>query len=188
MNQLEIIEHQNQRVLTTSQLSESYGATTDKISYNFKYNEKRYKEGKHFYLLTGEALKEFKNANHEFQGSSNRLYLWTEKGAWLHAKSLNTDEAWDAYEMLVDDYYHVKEQQPPSLEVALQAALEHEREIKTIKSDVDYLKGSMRIDSLQQQTIQREAKKSVIQALGGKDSPAYKELSKKVFPALWSEF
>ncbi|MGE7841394.1 ORF6C domain-containing protein [Lysinibacillus sp. NPDC093712] len=41
------------------------------------------------------------------------LYLWTEKGAWLHAKSLNTDEAWDAYEILVDEYYTVKENVVP---------------------------------------------------------------------------
>jgi phage antirepressor YoqD-like protein len=27
----------------------------------------------------------------------------------MHAKSLNTDKAWDAYEMLVDDYYSLKE-------------------------------------------------------------------------------
>ena len=33
------------------------------------------------------------------------------KGAWLHAKSLNTDQAWDAYEMLVDEYYNVKQTQ-----------------------------------------------------------------------------
>ena len=31
----------------------------------------------------------------------------TEKGAWLHAKSLNTDQAWEAYESLVDDYYRL---------------------------------------------------------------------------------
>ena len=106
---LTIINQNGQRVLTTAQLAESYGSTPDKISYNFKYNEKRYKEGKHYFLLTGEELKAFKNTNREFQGSVNRLYLWTEKGAWLHAKSLNTDLAWDAYEMLVDEYYRLKE-------------------------------------------------------------------------------
>ena len=26
-----------------------------------------------------------------------KLYLWTEKGALLHAKSLNTDVAWEVY-------------------------------------------------------------------------------------------
>lgn len=109
MNQLQPIEYQGQRVLTTAQLAESYGTTSDKISYNFNYNETRYQAGKHYFLLTGEDLRDFKEANREFQGSLNKLYIWTEKGAWLHAKSLSTDKAWEAYDMLVDDYYRVKE-------------------------------------------------------------------------------
>lgn len=77
---------------------------------------------------------------------------------------------------------------PNGLELALQAALKHEQELKIIRSDVDYLKGSMRIDSLQQQELQQMAKRSVVIALGGKDSNAYKEIGKKAFPALWNEF
>ncbi|WP_259749811.1 ORF6C domain-containing protein, partial [Lactococcus lactis] len=42
-----------------------------------------------------------------------KLYLWTEKGALLHAKSLGTDEAWDMYDILVDTYFKVQEQQVP---------------------------------------------------------------------------
>ena len=85
---------------------------------------------------------------------------------------------------------HYKQQLPQynSLELALKAALEHEQAIKEIKTDVDYLKGSMRIDSLQQQEIQQAAKQSIVQALGGKDSVAYQEISKKVFSAFWNEF
>lgn len=39
------------------------------------------------------------------------LYLWTEKGALLHAKSLNTDKAWEVYDYLVDFYFRAKEVQ-----------------------------------------------------------------------------
>ena len=42
--------------------------------------------------------------------NAKSLYLWTEKGALLHAKSLGTNQAWDTYETLVDRYYDVKEQ------------------------------------------------------------------------------
>lgn len=191
MSNLTIITHNDQRVLTTNQLAESYGTDNERITKNFNRNKDRYKNGKHFMLLEGDQLRDFRATSQiDLSPNLNRLYLWTEKGAWLHAKSLNTDQAWDAYEMLVDKYYSVKEQlQPPqSLELALQAALQHEREIKTIKSDVNYLKGSMRIDSLQQQEIQQVAKKSVVQALGGSESNAYQELSKKVFSAFWREF
>ena len=75
-----------------------------------------------------------------------------------------------------------------SMELALQAALDHERKIKAIETDVDYLKNNMRIDGVQQQQIQATAKESIIHALGGKESIAYKEISKKAFSAFWNEF
>lgn len=114
MSKLIPVEHQNQRVLTTAQLAESFGTDGEYISRNFNNNKDRYSEGKHFYLLEGDALREYKTTTGKNDGSLlrvNRLYLWTEKGAWMHAKSLNTDQAWSAYEMLVDDYYAVKTDQ-----------------------------------------------------------------------------
>ncbi|WP_369354220.1 ORF6C domain-containing protein [Lysinibacillus capsici] len=189
---LTVIQLRGKRVLTTAQLAENYEADEKLVQQNFNNNKERYKEGKHFILLQGEELKAFK---HDFENlgvvkkNTSSLYLWTEKGAWLHAKSLNTDRAWEAYELLVDEYYKVIEQpQYNSLELALKAALEHEQAIKEIKTDVDYLKGNMRIDGLQQQEIQQAAKQSIVQALGGKDSIAYQEISKKVFSAFWNEF
>lgn len=111
MNGLKVIQKNNQRVLTTSQLAEVYGTTTKVISNNFNRNKDRYVPSKHFLMLHGKDKKEFINHHQIEDGSKNAiaLYLWTEKGAWLHAKSLNTDEAWDAFEKLVDDYYRVKE-------------------------------------------------------------------------------
>ncbi|MCP3810077.1 phage antirepressor KilAC domain-containing protein [Paenibacillus sp. Lou8.1] len=110
MNNYKPIVYKNQRVLTTVQLAESFGTDTKIISKNFERNESRYTEGKHFHLLTGDELREFKaSRQNDVLPNLNRLYLWTEKGAWMHAKSVNTDEAWEAYEMLVDDYYRIKE-------------------------------------------------------------------------------
>lgn len=84
---------------------------------------------------------------------------------------------------------HIKQKIPQnSLELALRAALEHEQSIKEIRTDVDYLKDNMRIDSLQQQEIQKTANQSVTHALGGKESIAYKNISKKAFSAFWNEF
>lgn len=48
------------------------------------------------------------------------LYLWTERGAMLHAKSLNTDIAWEAYERLVDYYFESGERsRNDQLQIAL---------------------------------------------------------------------
>lgn len=107
MNELTITEHKNVRVLTTQQIAEAYGTTDKIISNNFNNNKERYVEGKHFFCLVGEELRAFKGNSHNLgiAPNTNRLYLWTEKGAFLHAKSLNTDTAWTVYERLVDAYF-----------------------------------------------------------------------------------
>lgn len=108
--ELKIAEYHNIRVLTTQQLAECYGTTTDTITKNFNRNKERYIGGKHFICLRGEELKEFKaNGQIALLPNIHTLYLWTEKGAFLHAKSLNTDEAWDVYDRLVESYFRVKQ-------------------------------------------------------------------------------
>lgn len=111
---LQVVETNNQRVLTTAQIAEQYETTERRISENFNRNKERYTEGKHYYCLTGDILREFKNeyANCGFVPGAkvNAFYLWTEKGALMLAKSLNTDKAWEAYECLVDTYFSVREQ------------------------------------------------------------------------------
>jgi hypothetical protein len=107
------IEHNGQRVLVSMQLAESFGTDIERIQINFNRNKDRYKDGKHYFLIQGGELKTFK-ATYQIDNQlkyASSFYLWTEKGAWLHAKSLNTDQSWEAYEMLVDDYYRVKESQ-----------------------------------------------------------------------------
>lgn len=128
-NQLQVIEYNNQRVLLTTHLAESFGGTDKQISDNFNNNKNRYVIGKHYYLLQGQELRGFKSdyENFGFAPNLNKLYIWTEKGAWMHAKSLNTDQAWDAYEMLVDEYYRQKENVqmiPRSFPEALRLAAE----------------------------------------------------------------
>ena len=117
-----VLEVKGVRVLTSQQLAEMYGTTRKLISYNFHYNKDKYVKGKHYIELVGEELKQFKRCL-EFQDSSkfaSTLNLWTEKGALLHAKSLNTDKAWQVYDYLVDFYFRAKEQEaelPPKKEV-----------------------------------------------------------------------
>lgn len=113
LDKLVPIEHKGQRVLTTGRLAESYGTDTNGIVKNYNNNKERYISGKHYFLLEAEDLKQFKDEVKDLdvvQKQASSLYLWTEKGSWLQAKSLGTDEAWEAYEMLVDDYYRVKQQ------------------------------------------------------------------------------
>lgn len=191
-----IIEQEGQRVLTTAQLAESYGTDNKRISNNFNENKERYTEGKHFFLVEGEELKRIKSESRisGIAPNLNKLYLWTEKGAWLHAKSLNTDAAWDAYEMLVDDYYRVIQQKPLTAReqalLALQVNEETAQRVDVIEEKVAYLHNTMRIDSLQEKQIKQLGKSKVLQALGGSKSMAYgdRSLRSKVFSAMWTEF
>ena len=97
---LQIVEHSNQRILTTAQLAAAYGTDPHIISNNFTRNKDRYTLGKHYFCLEGEDLRVFRTGHQfddQFMGRRTpKLYLWTEKGALLHAKSLNTDKAWEA--------------------------------------------------------------------------------------------
>ena len=85
-----------------------------KIRWNYKYNKGKYKEGKHYILIQGEELRELKRECefHTLLKQAKSVCFWTEKGALLHAKSLNTDKAWEVYDHLVDFYFRAKEEKP----------------------------------------------------------------------------
>lgn len=53
---------------------------------------------------------------------------------------------------------------------------------------VSLLENTMTIDYAQQEQLNRYARARLIHLLGGKGSPAYKELSKKVFSNLWNRY
>ncbi|MCG3089162.1 ORF6N domain-containing protein [Sporosarcina cyprini] len=107
MQQLQVIEHNNMRVLTTKQISSAFGSTDKIVMRNFQRNQDRYEIGKHYFALSGEDLIHFKASRQNDVSLKyvSNLYLWTELGAWMHAKSLNNDRAWEAYQMLIDNYY-----------------------------------------------------------------------------------
>ena len=110
MYELKEVIHNGERVLTTAQIAEAYEASTDLVTRNFNRNRERYTEGKHFICLKGDELKDFRATGQiDLLPNVNTLYLWTKRGAFLHAKSLNTDKAWQMYERLVDFYFDVKE-------------------------------------------------------------------------------
>lgn len=112
MDEISIIEYKGARVLTTQQLAEAYGTDTQVITNNYNRNKDRYIEGKHYICLTGQDKLDFIKKNQNDFSSFTRskaIYLWTEKGTFLHAKSLNTDTAWEVYDRLVESYFRVRQ-------------------------------------------------------------------------------
>ncbi len=179
MDNLRVTEYRDIRVLTTQQIAEAYGTDARVISNNFNRNKDRYVEGKHFICLDGEEKRLFVD-HHQFDDGSKKatkLYLWTEKGAFLHAKSLNTDTAWEVYDRLVDNYFSKPQKRLTDREmmrIQLEMHDEHEERIS-------HLENTMNIDYGQQQALKNAVNKRVVSILGGKKSNAYREISKKVF-------
>ncbi|HAH2820840.1 TPA: ORF6N domain-containing protein, partial [Escherichia coli] len=107
-------------VITTELLAQLYGTETVNIKMNFSRNSARFVQGKHFFKLEGNELREFKHRLSLSESVSREvtesysvkiarnvrsLILWTERGAARHAKMLETDQAWDVFEKLEDCYF-----------------------------------------------------------------------------------
>ena len=178
MNELHITEYKNIRVLTTQQIAEAYGSDTRVISNNFNRNKERYIEGKHYICLEDGEKREFVDHHQIDDGSkkASKLYLWTEKGAFLHAKSLNTDTAWEVYDRLVDNSFNKKKPMSPIEMMRIQLGMidDHEGRITDLEQN-------MTLDYGQQMSLGDVVNRVVVDVLGGKNSNAYHEIGRKVF-------
>lgn len=182
MNELSATEYRDIRVLTTQQIAELYGTEPQVITNNFNRNKDRYAEGKHYICLTGEEKSEFINKNQNDFSSFTRakaIYLWTEKGAFLHAKSLGTDKAWEVYENLVDFYFNKKKPMSTAeqIQILAQGNIELEQKIDSVNNDLQEFKREMPLLAIECQQITDAKNKKVVPLLGGKDSNAYKNAS-----------
>ena len=109
MNDLVQVKFNDEVVITTKILAEVYGCEDKIISNNFNRNKDKFTEGKHYYKLEGEALKEFCNHQNDeckISPKTRTLYLWTKRGASRHCKMLGTDEAWDMFDTLEESYFN----------------------------------------------------------------------------------
>ncbi|EOQ2318822.1 ORF6N domain-containing protein [Escherichia coli] len=111
------ITHNQIPVITTELLAQLYGTEPVRIRQNHHENKVRFVEGKHFFKVVGNDLKELRvalNYSQNLQPSlrglqispkTRSLILWTERGAARHAKMLETDRAWEVFEKLEDCYF-----------------------------------------------------------------------------------
>ncbi|BDN39919.1 ORF6N domain-containing protein [Escherichia coli] len=124
------ITHNQIPVITTELLAQLYGTEPVRIRQNHHENKVRFVEGKHFFKVVGNDLKELRVALNYSQNlrvtlsnsqnlqpslrglqispKARSLILWTERGAARHAKMLETDRAWEVFEKLEDCYFSQK--------------------------------------------------------------------------------
>jgi phage antirepressor YoqD-like protein len=138
---IQVVEFNGERVLTTEQLAHGYECEPQQIQQNFNNNKERFVEGKHFYKLEGEELRRFKNyiENIEVVGVGKRaphIYLWTKRGAARHSKMLGTDRAWDMFDLLEESYFNGN--RAPSYQITdpiarAEAWIEEQKQIQALK-------------------------------------------------------
>jgi len=191
LNKITPIENNNQRVLTTAQIAEAYGTEIKIISQNFSRNKERYQLGKHYYLLQGEELKAFRAIPQieELPSNVGKIYLWTESGALLHAKSLNTNKAWEVYMYLVDFYFRHRAEE-------LKAALEKSEKLNEVtfdriaelKDEVINLTRSVTVAFNEQEQLRIAARANILLLFGGKRTVSYLLYARRVYRQLWHEY
>jgi len=153
MNNLERVKYDGELILTTEQLAEFYGTTSQHIKQNFANNRDKFIKGKHFYQLTGETLKDFKDRVEIFDlvgKNAKTLILWTRRGASRHSKMLGTDQAWDMFDELEENYFN------PTSQKSLPLTTEEKVHLLAVSGD----KQNKRIDDVEmrQTTVEDDLK------------------------------
>ena len=182
MNELAVTEYKEIRVLTTQQIADAYGTDTQIVTNNFNRNKDRYVEGKHYICLTGDEKADFINKNQNDFSSFTRakaIYLWTEKGAFLHAKSLNTDKAWEVYDHLVDTYFNRKKPLTTAEQIKLiaQGNMELGERVDKVEDKLSSLENDTPLYGCEIDEVQKHVRKKGVEVLGGKGSEAYRDSS-----------
>ena len=122
-----------------------------------------------------------------YQNSQNKTmpcYLVTQKGCEFIAHKLTGIKGTEFTAKYINRFHEMEEEiQNPfqNLSTEMKAILMHDEKIMKIDQRVTGLENTMTIDYGQQKVLGDCVNRVVIDALGGKDSEAYKEISKKVF-------
>ncbi|MGT3170397.1 ORF6N domain-containing protein [Yersinia enterocolitica] len=114
---LKPILHNQIPVITTELLAQLYGTDVSNIKMNYSRNQTRFEDGKHYFKLVGDDLKNLRVTfgYSQISPKTRSLILWTERGAARHAKMLETNQAWEVFEKLEDCYFSQnKEHRLPS--------------------------------------------------------------------------
>jgi hypothetical protein len=153
-----VVEYKGKRVLTTEQVAQVYECESIQIQQNYANNKDRFTEGKHYFKLEGEELKNLRLENFELQISpmTRTLILWTRQGASRHCKMLGTDKAWDMFDCLEETYFNPPQKEMTEAEIVAANAMrlvEQERRMAHIEIEMATIKDTQRIQNARMDTL-----------------------------------
>lgn len=173
-------EYKGQRVVTFKDIDMVHERPDGTAGRNFRDNKDKFIENEDFFYLTGEKLREYKQAT-DFVGSNAReLVLVTEQGYLMIVKSLTDDLAWKVQRELVNAYFRVKNAKSAIEELQeLQgrAILEVNAKVEDVENRVFKLENNMTITHEQIQIIKNRVNTRIVNdVMGGYESNAYNDI------------
>lgn len=170
-------EHNGRRVVTFKDIDTVHERPDGTARKRFSDNKRHFIEGEDYFKVKCSEVRPFfgQTPPNGFNPDGD-IVLVTESGYLMLVKSFTDDSAWDVQRKLVNSYFSVIKPLTAQEMMRIQLGMidGHEERISNIEN-------TMNVDYDQQCILKKEIAFTVINALGGKDSAAYREMSKKVF-------
>ncbi len=179
-NQMNIYQNENNDVFMTR----------EQIGLALEYTHPR-EAVKNIHSRNNERLNQFsRRAQIDTPSGKQETVIYSEKGIYeilRYSKQPKADEFYDwVYDLLSKlRKGEVQVQQPKSQLEVLQLTVD---ELTSHDKRISHLEENMRIDGIQERKLQNKAKSIAIESLGGMNSNAYKNVSRKVFSGIWRDF
>lgn len=186
---LSVKEFNEQRVVTFKDIDMLHERVEGTAGRNFRENKIHFVENEDFFFIKPAYV-----GNNEIRRSeinNKGTYLITESGYLMLVKSLQDDLAWKVQRELVNNYFRVKSGQAlntSKLSKELKAILMLDEKAVEMDNRITNLEERMTIETGSQKVLCDLVNKKVMAVLGGKDTPAYRELGKKVFRQCWNDY
>lgn len=171
---ISVKEYRGKRVVTFKDIDTVHERPEGTARKRFADNRDRFIEDKDFFKI---SPSEFRTTIGDMDSrQQNDITLISESGYLMLVKSFTDDLAWTVQRQLVDSYFRAQKPMTPEQMMRVQLGM-----IDGHEERISKLENTMNIDYGQQRVLEKEVARVVIESLGGKDSNAYREVSKKVF-------
>lgn len=133
---------------------------------------------------------------------AEHIYILSERGYAKLIKIMDTDLAWKVHDKLIDEYFALREEkeqrrrltEEEMMRIQLGMLDKQGERLDGVEERVDYLENNMTIDYGEQKQIKNFGNEVVVNALGGKNAPAYRyryadnsKMSSQCFSRFWHD-
>lgn len=186
---LSVKEFNEQRVVTFKDIDMLHERVEGTAKRNFNEHKKHLIKDVDYFEVKQSDFQKYEIRTLEIPNRG--LTLITESGYLMLVKSLQDDLAWKVQRELVNNYFRVKSGQAlntSKLSKELKAILMLDEKTVEMDNRITNLEERMTIETGSQRVLCDLVNKKVMAVLGGKDTPAYRELGKKVFRQCWNDY